>query len=95
MAPAASGSARRSGRHALKPFPISPCTLSYATAPPSREPGVAPGPPPNAGYSLALLSWSLFLAIFLVELGAYSPATTWLWRFPIFLVFAGQLAKLK
>ncbi len=53
------------------------------------------GPLPSAGYSLAILSWLLFLSIFLRELGSYSPSRTFLWRFPIFLIFAGQLAKLK
>lgn len=48
-----------------------------------------------ASYSLGLLSWALFLAIFLLELaGRYSPVATCLWRFPVFLVLAGQVAKL-
>lgn len=49
----------------------------------------------GAGYSLALLSWSLFISVFLLELRRYSPSRTYLWRFPAFLVFAAQLAKLQ
>ena len=57
--------------------------------------GRASAEDPCAGYLLALLSWSLFVGVFLVERDRYSPARTWLWRFPLFLILAGQLAKLK
>ena len=42
-----------------------------------------------------MLSWGCFIALFARERDAYNPAHTWMWRFPIFLILAAQLAKLR
>ncbi|KAK9802963.1 hypothetical protein WJX72_012534 [[Myrmecia] bisecta] len=47
------------------------------------------------GYPLSGVSWLLFAVAFALELDRYSPRRTWLLRFPLCLIFAGQLAKLR
>lgn len=41
-------------------------------------------------------AWALLTALFAVEAAnGYAPARTWLWRFPVFLTLAAELAKLR
>jgi hypothetical protein len=50
---------------------------------------------PFSEYLLAALSWLSFAVVFAVELGRYSPKRAWLTRFPVVLIFAGELSKLR
>ena len=49
----------------------------------------------SAAYSLGILAWVCITATFAVELNRYSTRSTWMLRFPIVLIFAGELAKLR
>ena len=49
----------------------------------------------RAGFGTAIVSWALITAALLVELDHYSPSRSWLLRFPVLFIFAGQLAKLR
>ena len=48
-----------------------------------------------AGYGLAAVSWVAITAALLSELNRYTPQRSWLLRFPICLILAAQLAKLR
>jgi len=48
-----------------------------------------------AEYALSLLTWTVLLVDFIVELNCYVKQRTWLVRFPIVFVFAGEIAKLR
>ena len=48
-----------------------------------------------AEYALSLLTWTVLLVDFIVELNCYVKQRTWLVRFPILFVFAGEIAKLR
>lgn len=57
--------------------------------------------PPNsilvltAGFGLSSVSWLVFTMTFLFDLSRYSLERTWLWRFPLVLIAAGQVAQLR
>eukprot|EP00884_Botryococcus_braunii_P007542 jgi/Botrbrau1/1678/Bobra.116_2s0022.1 len=48
-----------------------------------------------AGYAVSIVSWAAFVAVNAIELNCYILSRTWLVRFPIILIFAGELAKLR
>jgi hypothetical protein len=48
-----------------------------------------------AGYALSAVTWVLLAAAFISELNCYVPRRTWLLRFPILFIFAGEIAKLR
>lgn len=48
-----------------------------------------------AGYIASMVSWVTLTAGLVLELGQYTPQRSWLLRFPICFIFAGQLAKLR
>ncbi len=48
-----------------------------------------------AEYILSALTWALLTVDFIVELNCYVKQRTWLVRFPILFVFAGEIAKLR
>ena len=41
------------------------------------------------------MTWLLFAVAFIAELDRYVPTRTWLLRFPILFIFAGEIAKLR
>jgi hypothetical protein len=49
----------------------------------------------DAGYALSLATWIVFVAAFSIELNQYSLERSWLIRFPLVFIFAGELAKLR
>lgn len=48
-----------------------------------------------AGYVVSICSWAAFSTVYIIELNRYVLKRTWLVRFPIILIFAGELAKLR
>ncbi len=48
-----------------------------------------------AGFGLSTVSWLVFIVTFLSDLSRYSLEQTWLWRFPLVLIAAGQLAQFR
>lgn len=50
---------------------------------------------PIAGFGLSSVSWLVFAITFLLDLSRYSLERTWLWRFPLVLIAAGQVAQLR
>ena len=48
-----------------------------------------------AEYVLSALTWAVLTVDFIVELNCYVKQRTWLVRFPILFVFAGEIAKLR
>lgn len=48
-----------------------------------------------AGFGLSSVSWLVFTMTFLFDLSRYSLERTWLWRFPLVLIAAGQVAQLR
>lgn len=48
-----------------------------------------------AEYGLSAVTWLLFTAVFINELDRFVPHRTWLLRFPILFIFAGEIAKLR
>ena len=57
--------------------------------------GVEEGDARCAGYALSAVTWLLFAVAFIAELDRYVPNRTWLIRFPILFIFAGEIAKLR
>jgi len=49
----------------------------------------------RAGFGLSTVSWLVFIVTFLSDLSRYSLEQTWLWRFPLVLIAAGQLAQFR
>ena len=49
----------------------------------------------TAEYALSIITWVVLLADFIVELNCYVKQRTWLLRFPILFIFAGEVAKLR
>ena len=49
----------------------------------------------NAEYALSALTWAILMVDFIVELNCYVKQRTWLIRFPILFIFAGEIAKLR
>ena len=50
---------------------------------------------PTAGFGLSSVSWLVFAITFVFDLSRYSLERTWLWRFPLVLIAAGQVAQLR
>ena len=48
-----------------------------------------------AEYALSIATWVVLLGDFIVELNCYVKQRTWLVRFPILFIFAGEVAKLR
>lgn len=48
-----------------------------------------------AGFGLSTVSWLIFAVTFAFDLSRYSLERTWLWRFPLVLIAAGQVAQLR
>lgn len=48
-----------------------------------------------AEYALSAVTWLLFTVAFICELGRFVPHRTWLLRFPLLLIFAGEIAKFR
>lgn len=48
-----------------------------------------------AGFGLSSVSWLVFAITFSFDLSRYSLESTWLWRFPLVLIAAGQVAQLR
>ena len=48
-----------------------------------------------AGFGLSTVSWLVFAMTFAFDLSRYSLERTWLWRFPLVLIAAGQVAQLR
>lgn len=48
-----------------------------------------------AEYGVGIVTWALFAAAYVVELNRYCPRRTWLLRFPVLFIFAGELAKAR
>ncbi len=48
-----------------------------------------------AEYALSVVTWLLFTVAFIGELDHFVPHRTWLLRFPILFIFAGEIAKLR
>ncbi|CAL8468910.1 g8451 [Coccomyxa elongata] len=48
-----------------------------------------------AEYALSAVTWLLFTVAFICELDRFVPHRTWLLRFPILLIFAGEIAKFR
>lgn len=48
-----------------------------------------------AEYGLSAVTWLLFSVAFICELNKFVPHRTWLLRFPILFIFAGEIAKLR
>ena len=44
---------------------------------------------------MGIVTWALFAAAYVVELNRYCPRRTWLLRFPVLFIFAGELAKAR
>ena len=42
-----------------------------------------------------MVAWAMFAAAFVVELDRYCPRRTWLIRFPVLFIFAGEVAKAR
>jgi len=49
----------------------------------------------HAGFGLSTVSWLVFIVTFLSDLSRYSLEQTWLWRFPLVLIAAAQLAQFR
>ena len=49
----------------------------------------------HAGFGVSGVSWIVYIVTFLVDLDHYSLQRTWLWRFPLVLIAAGQVAQLR
>jgi len=49
----------------------------------------------RAGFGLSTVSWLVFIVTFLSDLSRYSLEQTWLWRFPLVLIAAAQLAQFR
>ena len=49
----------------------------------------------TAEYALSIATWVVLLADFIVELNCYVKQRTWLVRFLILFIFAGEVAKLR
>lgn len=49
----------------------------------------------RAEYGISMVTWALFAAAFVVELDRYCPRRTWLIRFPVLFIFAGEVAKAR
>ena len=49
----------------------------------------------TAEYALSVVTWVVLLADCIVELNCYVKQRTWLVRFPILFIFAGEVAKLR
>ena len=49
----------------------------------------------TAEYALSALTWAILMVDFIVELNCYVKQRTWLIRFPILFIFAGEIAKLR
>ena len=49
----------------------------------------------TAGYALSAVTWLLLAVTFISEVNCYVPKRTWLLRFPILFIFAGEIAKLR
>ena len=48
-----------------------------------------------AGFGLSSVSWVVFVITFASDLSRYSLEQTWLWRFPLVLIAAGQVAQFR
>lgn len=48
-----------------------------------------------AEYILSGVSWLLFLVVFIIEMERYTPWHSWMVRFPICFICAGEIAKLR
>ena len=48
-----------------------------------------------AGFGVAALSHLLYIFTFLFDVAHYHTDQTWLWRLPLVLIAAGQIAKLR
>ena len=48
-----------------------------------------------AEYALSIATWVVLLGDLIVELNCYVKQRTWLVRFPILFIFAGEVAKLR
>jgi hypothetical protein len=46
-------------------------------------------------YALSAVTWLLLTAAFIVELDRFVPHRTWLLRFPLLFIFAGEIAKFR
>ena len=46
-------------------------------------------------YILSALSWALLLSVFCIEINRYTERQSWLTRFPIVFIFAGEIAKFR
>ena len=46
-------------------------------------------------YGVGMVTWALFAAAYVLELNHYCPRRTWLLRFPVLFIFAGELAKAR
>ncbi len=49
----------------------------------------------RAEYGIGMVTWAMFTATFVVELDRYCPRRTWLLRFPVLFIFAGEVAKAR
>ena len=47
------------------------------------------------GYALSAVTWLVLAVTFISEVNCYVPKRTWLLRFPILFIFAGEIAKLR
>lgn len=74
---------------------ISSCTLIAPFYEPMAVPPLTPNHPPLSATMLSLASWTAFISVMALELNRYSPQARWLVRFPLMLIFAGELAKLR
>lgn len=46
-------------------------------------------------YALSAASWLLALCVLVTQRNSYATQFSWMWRFPIWLIFAGEITKLR